>query len=416
MRYLLINGEKKRIPPYPHHKDYIYRTQQFLKKRNNVALLFNIGIRMALRRVWSQWRYDYAIPTTMLIDPTSACNIRCKGCWANDYSKHSELSFEKLDEIMTDAPKLGIGNILMTGGEPLVRKTDILKLCRKHKLPFTLFTNGTLIDEPLAMEMEKLGNLNMLISIEGFREATDFRRGEGIFDKAIAAMDLLKKYNIGFGFSICYHSKNYEEVCSDEFLDFLGEKGCWFGWMFNYLPIGQGADLSLCLNAEQRSYVKQKVEKYIAKHSFTIIDFANNGHLLYGCVGAGNGFIHINANGDLEPCAFFHYSDVNINDMTLKEALNSPFFKRFRKAGPFSDNHHRPCPMIDVPEILKHLSEGTEVHSTHMPHSESMQELATKTKAIADKWKPVADALYSKVSDEQKKRIKAYTRTGRFNH
>lgn len=417
MRYLLIDGEKKKIPPFPHHKDNIYRTRHFLQERSPLSIILLNGLWPTIRMWASKWIYNYAVPTTMLIDPTSDCNIRCKGCWAGDYEKHSQLSYEKLDELFTDAHKFGIGSILMTGGEPLLRKDDIVKLCRKHnRLSFSVFTNGTLIDEALAKEMEKLGNLNMLISIEGFREATDFRRGKGIFDKVVAAMDILNKYDIGFGFSICYHSKNYEEVCSDEFLDFLREKGAWFGWMFNYLPIGKESDASLCLKAGQRVYVKQRVEAYIKKHQYTIMDFANNGHLLFGCVAAGTGFIHINANGDVEPCAFFHYSDVNIHDKTLKEALASPFFRRFRKAGPFSDNPLRPCPMSDVPEILQHLSEGTAVRSTHMPHPESMQELAEKTKPIADQWKPLADALYGQISEKQKKRIRTYTKILRFNH
>ncbi len=119
-----------------------------------------------------------------------------------------------------------------TGGEPLMRKKEILTLVEKHeKLTFGMFTNGTLIDEEFAAEMARLGNFNAYISIEGFREDTDMRRGEGVYDKVIRAMDLLKKYNIGFGFSACYHAKNYKTIASDEFLDFMREKGAWFGWL-----------------------------------------------------------------------------------------------------------------------------------------------------------------------------------------
>jgi MoaA/NifB/PqqE/SkfB family radical SAM enzyme len=411
MRYLTIQGEKKQIPKYPHHKDYIYRCQQFFEARSLFSLIAINGVYKAIRRKWLQWKYNYSIPLNLLIDPTSACNLKCIGCWAADYDKRSEISYAKLDEILTDARKLGISDIVFSGGEPLMRKDDILKLCRKHnKLPFALFTNGTLIDDALADEMAVLGNLNVFVSIEGFREATDFRRGKDTFDKVVTAMNILKNRDIGFGFSICYHSQNYEEICSDEFLDFLREKGAWIGWMFNYIPVGVGADLSLCLNATQRVFVKQKVEAYMARHKFTIIDFANIGHMAFGCVAAGNEFVHINAHGDLEPCSFFHYSDVNINDKPLTEALASHFFRHFRKAKPFSSNPHRPCPIMDAPEVLQYLSEGNGVHSTHLYNPESMQQLAAKTKLIAEAWKSVADESYSNMPEKEKQKIELFKR------
>lgn len=411
MRYLIIGGEKKKIPPYPHHKDYVYRCSQYFQGRNFITLLLINGVFRALRRVLLQKKYKYAIPYNLLIDPTSACNIRCTGCWAADYDRHSELSYEKLDEILTDARKLGVSDILMSGGEPLMRKNDILKLCRKHnKLPFALFTNGTMIDEAFADEMARLGNLNVFLSIEGFREATDFRRGKGIFDKVMAAMDILRQRDIGFAFSVCYHSQNYKEICSDEFLDFMSEKGAWFGWMFNYLPLGKDADLALCTSAEQRLYVKQKVESYMKRKNFTIIDFANAGHNAFGCVAVGNGFAHINANGDLEPCAFFHYSDSSVKEQRLTEALASPFFKHYRKMQPLSDNPYRPCPIMDVPHVLQQLSELGLAHSTHLNDPESMQQLSEKTKPLAEAWKPIADDLQSRMPENKKRKIRMFER------
>ena len=411
MRYLTILGEKKKIPRYPHHKNYVYRCHHFFNANNLVGLLLINGVYRMFRRKWMQYRKHYAIPLCLLIDPTSACNLDCTGCWAADYNRSSRLSYEKLDEIITDARKLGITEIMFSGGEPMMRKDDILKLCKKHhQLTFGMYTNGTLIDEPFADEMVRLGNLNVFISIEGFRENTDFRRGAGTYDKVMAAMDILKKRDIGFGFSICYHSKNCEEVCSDEFLDFLREKGAWIGWMFLYMPIGQKADMSLCLNPDQRAMVKSTAESYMEKHGFTLIDFANMGHKAFGCVAAGNEFVHINANGDLEPCAFFHYSDVNIQNIRLTEALKSPFFKHFRSKKPFSDNPFQPCPIMDMPGALKELSKSEGAHSTHLENSEEMGQLGEKTKQIADDWKPVADQLQNELPKREKDKIAKFKR------
>lgn len=411
MRYLPILGEKKKIPPYPHHKDYIYRCYRFFEARNLLSLLFLNGIYRSMKRLWMQKRYKFAIPLNLLVDPTSACNLKCLGCWAADYNKKSDLSFEKLDELLTDARKLGISDIVFSGGEPMIRKDDILRLCHKHhQLPFALFTNGTLIDESFTDEMARLGNLNVFVSIEGFREKTDFRRGNGTFDKVITAMDLLKSRDIGFGFSICYHAKNWEEISSDEFLDFLRMKGAWIGWMFNYMPIGKDADLSLCLNPDQRKMVSQRIQAYMAKHQFTIIDFSNMGHMAFGCVAAGNEFVHINSNGDLEPCAFFHYSDVNIHDMPLHKALASPFFVHFRNGKPFSDNAMRPCPIMDVPTSMSYLSGHSAVKSTHLQDPESMQDLASKTLPLANAWKPQSEELFQRLPQKEKRKIKVFSK------
>ena len=335
-----------------------------------------------------------------------------KGCWAADYAKGDNLSFEKLDDILTQTERLGILDVQVSGGEPLMRKADLLRLCRKHrKTSFGVFTNATLIDDAFAEELEKVGNLNMYLSIEGTREETDFRRGEGVYDKVVAAMDILHKRNIGFAFSTCYHAKNYKTIASDEFLDDMRARGAWFGWLFNYVPVGKDADLSLVCSPEQRAYVKEKIDEYCVRNKYTIIDFWNNGHTTCGCVAAGTGFLHINAKGDVEPCAFCHYSDCNINDMSLVEALQSPFLTKFRSAQPFSNNPLRACPLIDVPDVIVERINDGGAHSTHYSAPESAEALAEKTKPNAEKWQPVADELLKTL---EKRKISNYSATVKF--
>ncbi len=411
MKYLQVGGVKKAIPRFPNHKNHIYRYYRFFRTRSLINLLTIDGYDEVFKKLYMNWRTKSSIPRLLLIDPTTACNLECTGCWARDYSKNVHLSYEKLDELCTDAQKLGVLQIVFSGGEPMMRKEDILKLAEKHrKLTFAMFTNGTLIDEGFAASMARLGNLNAFISIEGSREETDMRRGSGVYDQAIRAMDLLKKYDIGFGYSTCYHAKNYKTIASDEFLDLMREKGAWLGWLFIYMPIGKDADMSLCCNAQQRAYVKQKLEDYQKKHGFLAIDFANSGHKAFGCVAAGNDFAHINANGDMEPCAFCHYSDVNVHDVSLEEALRSPFFKKFRQHKPFSKNFLRPCPLIDVPGAIVELTKNGGARSTHMAFPESAEELASKTRNNAEEWEPVANELWKEMPEAEKRRFGKLTK------
>ena len=172
-------------------------------------------------------KYGCNIPWIILMDPTTACNLHCTGCWAAEYGNRLNLSYEMMDKIITEGKELGIYAYLFTGGEPLVRRDDIIKLCEKHKdVAFHAFTNGTLIDQKFCDDLLRVGNFFVSVSIEGFEESNDGRRGNGHYKKALAAMDLMHENHIPFGVSICYTSQNYLTVTSDDFLDMLIDKGC----------------------------------------------------------------------------------------------------------------------------------------------------------------------------------------------
>ena len=345
------------------------------------------------------------IPWLILMDPTSACNLHCTGCWAAEYGHKLNLSFEDLDSIITQGKELGVYFYMYTGGEPLVRKADIIRLCEKHNdCEFHAFTNGTLVDEDFCKEMQRVGNLSLSISLEGFEEVNDLRRGEGVFDRVMKAMDLLKKYGLIFGTSICYTSKNISTVTSDEFLDMIIEKGCRFTWYFHYMPVGNDASVDLLPTMEQRKYMYHRVREIRGatggKQIFAM-DFQNDGEFVGGCIAGGRNYFHINANGDVEPCVFIHYSSANIHDVTLLEALKQPLFMAYRDNQPFNGNHLRPCPMLENPELLQKMVEETGARSTDLQSPESAEHLCGKCKNYAKEWEGPAEELWN--SREHKK-------------
>ena len=296
------------------------------------------------------------VPWLILMDPTSACNLHCTGCWAAEYGNRLNLTFEEMDNVITQGKELGIYFYMFTGGEPLVRKADIIKLCEKHNdCAFLAYTNGTLVDEAFCEQMQKVGNLYLAISLEGFAEVNDLRRGNGVFGKVMNAMSLLKQHGLIFGTSICYTSKNIETVTSDEFVDLLVENGSRYALYFHYMPVGNEADVSLLPSVEQRKYMYTRVREIRnMKHGkglFTM-DFQNDGEFVGGCIAGGRNYFHINANGDAEPCVFIHYSGANIRENTLLECLKQPLFMAYRDNQPFNNNQLRPCPMLENPEIL----------------------------------------------------------------
>jgi MoaA/NifB/PqqE/SkfB family radical SAM enzyme len=341
-------------------------------------------------------KHQCNIPWAILFDPTSACNLHCVGCWAAEYDKTLNLSFEEMDKIVTQGKELGTFMYIMSGGEPTIRRKDIFKLCEKHgDCLFSCFTNGQLIDESFADEMLRVKNLIPAFSIEGYREANDFRRGEGTYDGIMRAMEILKRKKLPFGTSLCYTRQNTELIGSDEFWNFIIDKGALFSWLFTYIPVGNSAAPELIVTAEQRKYMYEVVRNNRKTKPIFTIDFWNDGDYIDGCIAGGRRYLHINANGDIEPCAFVHYSDSNIREKSLLEAYKSPLFMQYRKNQPFNENLYRPCPMFDNIGELTKMVNASGAKSTDMASPEAVENLTGKCVEQAVNWKPVADKLWS---------------------
>jgi MoaA/NifB/PqqE/SkfB family radical SAM enzyme len=340
-------------------------------------------------------KYGCNIPWAILLDPTSACNLHCTGCWAAEYGNKLNLSFDEIDSIITQGKQLGVYLYIYTGGEPLVRKKDVIALCEKHSdCQFLSFTNATLIDEAFADEMLRVKNFIPAISLEGFETATDGRRGDGVYQKVIRAMELLKERRLPFGVSACYTSANLDSISSYAFIDHIVELGARFIWYFHYMPVGNDAAPELLPDPEQREFMYRRIRDIRATKPIFAMDFQNDGEYVGGCIAGGRRYLHINANGDVDPCVFVHYSDSNIREKTLLECLQSPLFMAYHDGQPFNENHLRPCPMLENPEKLQEMVARTGAHSTDPESPESAEHLCAKCTQYAKNWAPTAQRLW----------------------
>lgn len=348
-----------------------------------------------------QAKYQCNVPWAILMDPTSACNLHCTGCWAAEYGNKLNLTYEQLNDIIEQGKALGTYVYIYSGGEPLVRRKDLIRLAEKHPdCAFLAFTNGTLIDDAFADELLRVKNFVPAISIEGFEEATDFRRGDGTYGKVIEAMERLKARKLAFGISCCYTSKNVEVIGSEEYFDSMIDMGAKFAWFFTYMPIGAAAVPELIATAEQREFMYHQIRKFRKTKPLFTMDFWNDGDAVGGCIAGGRGYCHINANGDMEPCAFIHYSDSNIKEKTLLECYQSPLFMAYRHNQPFNENMLRPCPVLDNPGRLTDMVEDSGAHSTDLEHQERACDYCDRCVPAAKRWAPVADALWREMKDK----------------
>ncbi len=371
------------------------------RKKSFENMLINFMGSKRLGQVSEQ--YDCNVPWAILMDPTSACNLHCTGCWAAEYGRSLNLSYEQMDDVIRQGKELGSYMYILAGGEPLVRKKDIIRLCEKHSdCTFLAFTNGTLIDEAFADDVLRVKNFVPAISIEGYEEETDFRRGKGTYQAVLKAMKILREKKLPFGASLCYTRKNAEQIGSDEYFDFLIDQGCKFAWIFTYIPVGAGASTDLIATAEQRKYMYDQIRKFRETKPIFTMDFWNDGEYVNGCIAGGKSYLHINANGDVEPCAFIQYSDSNIKEKTLLEALRSPLFMEYRRNQPFNHNQLRPCPLLDNPERLVEMVKRCGAKSTDLVHPEGVDSLTAKCADAAKDWAEVSDRIWASSSARER--------------
>ncbi len=378
----------------------MYKLDPGVRKAFFQNFLFNASLKGSAIQEENMKKHGCNIPWAILLDPTSACNLHCTGCWAAEYGNRLNLSVETIDSIIRQGKELGTYMYIYTGGEPLVRKKDLIKICEMHSdCEFLSFTNATLIDEDFCQEMLRVKNFVPAISLEGFEEANDSRRGQGVYRQVEEAMKLLKAHALPFGISACYTSRNYSDITSEEFFDYMIDSGALFVWFFHYMPVGNDAATELLPTPEQRETVYHRIREFRNSKAIFSMDFQNDAEYVGGCIAGGRRYLHINAKGDVEPCVFIHYSNANIHEVSLLDALKSPLFMAYHDNQPFNENMLRPCPMLENPQRLRTMVKDTGAVNTDYQSPESVDHLCDKTTPYADTWKNTAEKLWSGCTD-----------------
>jgi MoaA/NifB/PqqE/SkfB family radical SAM enzyme len=321
------------------------------------------------------------------------CNLHCTGCYSGSYSR-DELSLETLNRVLDEAKEMGTYFITISGGEPFLRK-DIFKMFERHSDDvFLVFTHGGLIDEKVAEKIISVGNVVPAISIEGYRDHTDRRRGVGHFDRVMHAMDMLREAGVIFGYSVTQTRYNSDIITSDDFVAFLREKGCLLGFHFMYVPVGRDPDLNYMPTPAQRDHFRACLHRWRNTKDILFLDFWNDGPVIGGCMSGARKYCHINARGDVEPCVFCHFATHNIHQSSLKEALRSPLFLSIRKQQPFHENLLRVCMLVDNPSAGRELALSEGAYFTHDGAETIFTSLAEDMDRFSEDYKTYADCAW----------------------
>ncbi len=301
------------------------------------------------------------IPPFLIASITSTCNLHCKGCYARanhscgDSEDKKHLSAMEWNRIFKESVALGIGFILLAGGEPLIRK-DVIEAAGQYKsIIFPIFTNGTMIQSDYLAVFHQNRNLVPVISIEGGEMTTDNRRGKGIYQTIVNTMDVMKEKGILFGTSITVTKANISEVTEKEYLDNLHSHGCKLIFYIEYVPVDKDTK-NLALDSNSREYLEERINALRESTTEMIyISFPGDEKASGGCLAAGRGFFHINSHGGAEPCPFSPYSDTNIRNTTLKHALKSPLFQKLKENHGLLSEHTGGCVLFEQQEFVESL-------------------------------------------------------------
>ncbi len=314
---------------------------------------FALASRAASRKRRKAENAGEHIPPFLIASITSQCNLHCAGCYSRcnhatvDAAPVRQLTADEWLRIFREADELGISFILLAGGEPMIRR-DIIEAAGKHpNILFPVFTNGTFMDEKYFSLFEKCRNLVPIMSIEGERELTDARRGKGVYDRLIGNMDVLCQRGLIFGASVTVTTENIREVSSDAFLKKLSDRGCKAVIFVEFVPVTDDSR-ELAPGDEERAFLSGEIDRLRAERpEMVYISFPGDEKSSGGCVAAGRGFFHINSHGGAEPCPFSPYSDINVRDTSLKEALRSPLFLALQSGGLLDDDHEGGCVLYE---------------------------------------------------------------------
>lgn len=345
----------KNVLRNPREAKFAYRMQRLFEKSEK-------------RRREVSEREEMDIPPFLISSISTTCNLQCKGCYARKNGiaddpgkdgKHT-LQPEEWRRIFTEAASLGINFSLLAGGEPLMRKDLLESISNVEDMIFPIFTNGTLIGPTYLEFFEKHLNMVPIISLEGLQTSTDQRRGQGVFKKAMQAMEDLSQRKLFFGTSITVTTENMTFVTSTDFIDQLRSYGCKIIFYVEYVPLDEGTE-HLAFGDEHVEQMEQTMNTRREQYEDLIfLSFPGDEKALGGCLASGRGFFHIGPDGAAEPCPFSPYSDSNVAKMGVLGALKSPLFRRIRDARALGWEHTGGCTLFEHREEIEALTQQKE--------------------------------------------------------
>lgn len=249
-------------------------------------------------------------PTQVFAEITDECMLQCKHCFNGEKRKSECLAFDAWKKIIDELANHGVFRVRISGGEPFCRSDiiDILSYLDTKPIRYSVYTNGLLIHKYI-QQLKCLKNLKFIrLSVDGTRLVNDSIRGEGVYNKAIAAIKLLEQNGIPCQINYTISNTNY--MVLGELSDELTKLGIKSKIHVGFIKIGgrakenlencfideelfeqQAAEIRDCINS------RENIAEYVLLRPLYNQIYGD----AIGCPGGRINFV-IKANGDVTPC------------------------------------------------------------------------------------------------------------------
>jgi len=331
------------------------------------------------------------VPPALILSLTKQCNLSCTGCFAEASGitchkgeatkKKPQLDWKGWTKVISGASELGVFGFFLAGGEPFLYP-KLIDLCEEfNDRCFIIFTNGTAIKETDFERLKRLSNTAIIVSIEGGKDATNQRRGDGVYQKASNTLRRLSNRGTPNGISVTITGLNYKYWMNSECIDSLIAQGVRVVVFIEYIPvmsapetvlrnmnnenmsIGQNNHF-LMLTDEERVSFRAQVLRYRETKPIFIIHSPGDEEYFGGCVSAGRGFAHVTPSGDLTACPVSNVATHNIAKTTLREGFASPLFTQIRENESLLENEGTPCALFAHPKEVAELAKSVDAFRT----------------------------------------------------
>lgn len=355
-------------------QDYtsVIKTGIRVMRQTPVRLLWKFAWNFGMRNVINMAKFEKRMakgepffPAFNMISVTETCNLACSGCWVSQHGKKS-LTPKQIDGIIEGSKSQGSYFFGILGGEPLMYK-GLLDVLEKHgDCYFQLFTNGTLLTDEIAMRLRRMGNVTVLISIEGLEEESDKRRGnKHVFERSLAGIRACRKAGLLFGIAASICKSNMEELMSRQHIERVAKEGAAYLWYYIYRPVGADANPDNALDKNEIKRFREFLVEQRRNAPVIIIDtyWDDKGKAM--CPGATGMSHHISPSGALEFCPpvqlakdFLNEDGTNIVELYQ----NSKFLEDLRR---MTAETSRGCILLDNPDkLVRFLKDNNAIETT----------------------------------------------------
>jgi MoaA/NifB/PqqE/SkfB family radical SAM enzyme len=262
-------------------------------------------------------------PHAVTIAVTQECNAHCMHCSAFRRGSEGTLSTGEWCDIIDQCAELGITDIIITGGEPLLRP-DLDVLIRRiveNDCVADIFTNGSMLNEENLDKLSEAGCDTLFVSLDSpVPEEHDSLRGvPGLYDKAVEGIKLAVSKGMAVGISTYMDRESINKGYHHRFLELSKELGVGELTVFDLVPTGKCIKQDELILADSEREVFRVIHEEQWKDSdgprVCLMCHVNDPHIM-GCFGV-KWQIHVTHNGYVTPCDFTPLHFGNLREESL---------------------------------------------------------------------------------------------------